>query len=72
MNKLDKNGGPISKETLNAEFENIKLLLDAQCTGYQKALENEKRVRDELKEEELAERKNDAKIVLESSMNFNT
>ena len=69
MNKLDKNGGPISKETLNAEFENIKLLLDAQCTGYQKALENEEKVMEELKEEELVERKNDARVVLESSMN---
>ena len=69
MNKLDKNGGPISKETLNAEFENIKLLLHAQCTGYQKALENEEKVMEELKEEELVERKNDARVVLESSMN---
>jgi hypothetical protein len=69
MDTKDEYEGSISKEKLDAKFENIKLLLDAQCTGYQKALENEKRVRDELKEEELVERKNDARVVLESSMN---
>jgi hypothetical protein len=66
MDTKDQYGGALSKETLSAKFEEIKLVLNSQCDAYKTALENEQQMEDELNDEELQARKEEAQLVLES------
>lgn len=59
----------ISKKGISQKFEDIKLILNSQCDTYSEALLNEEMVKEELNEQELQARKEDARIVLESKMN---
>lgn len=66
---LDDNDGRISKKGMSDKFEQIKLILNSQLDAYEIAVENEKQLLEEVNEEELLQRKEDARLVLESKMN---
>lgn len=60
--------GRDTKKAVSERFEKIKLVLNSHVDAYDEAYKLEVQMQDELKEDELLQRKEDAKIVLESKL----